>query len=86
MLKLNHPNIVKVHQVFTKHDKTYVVMDYLSGRYGKSLDFILEKNKKAFDKQSCLSIFMQILRALDYCHEKFKIAHKGVKPQNIIMC
>ena len=45
MLKFDHPNIVKVSEVINDQnsDSVYFVMEYLSGRYGRSLDYQLQK-------------------------------------------
>ncbi|MBS2006704.1 MAG: serine/threonine protein kinase [Cyanobacteria bacterium SZAS TMP-1] len=79
--KLDHPNIVKVHNMgLDRGDCPFYVMDLLPG---KSLaDYISEGRKFALDE--LLDIFIQIAAGLAYAHSK-GIVHRDVKPSNICL-
>jgi hypothetical protein len=48
ILRLNHPNIIKVYQVLDSEDECLIVMDY----YAVAL-FVTRQNLKYFNQKSC---------------------------------
>ena len=78
MARLNHSNIIDVKDYSA--EKMYIVMEYLQG---ETLD---EKVKRegALPVPEALSIFKQILEALDYAHNRHVI-HRDIKPGNIFI-
>ena len=87
MLRFDHPNIVKVNEVINDQnsDSVYIVMEYLSGRYGRSLDYQLQKASRGYSEITALYYFRQLCEALQYCHETHRVAHCEVKPENLIL-
>lgn len=79
---LNHPNIVKIHDLFIDEfkGKSYFVMEYLNL---KSLDYYLKKQKK-FSEFEVMCMMIQILKAVTYMHKK-GICHRDLKPNNILI-
>lgn len=75
--QLNHPNIIKVHNIGLIKNHLYIAMEYI---HGKTLDSCLQK----FSQQQKLVILEKIARALHYAHEK-GIVHRDIKPANIII-
>ena len=59
MLNFNHPNIAKVHEIIQEPncDYTYFVMDYLSGKYGRSIEYQLQKMDRGFEEIVALYYF-----------------------------
>ena len=79
MQQLKHPNIVALYEVFDLKDYRVIRMEYLDG--GSLADMIDSGQRQhAF---YIINIMKQILGALEYIHEK-RIAHKDIKPENII--
>ncbi|MEN3015488.1 MAG: serine/threonine-protein kinase [bacterium] len=77
---LSHPNIIKILDYNLENDQPYLVFEFVQG---KSLTKILEEKKKLpLDK--ALNIWIQILEALDYAHQK-GIVHRDLKPDNILI-
>ncbi len=77
--KLNHPNIVSIHEVSMENNIYFLAMDYVPGR---SLFYHLNlKKPKLVD---VLEIFIQLSDALAYAHE-MKILHRDLKLNNVIM-
>ena len=77
--RLQHPNIIPVHDVGQEGDNYYFVMAYLPGPSLKQL--IAQKGRLA--PAEALSILRQLASALDYAHSKGLI-HRDVKPANVM--
>lgn len=78
--KLNHPNIIGIHDVFRENNTVYYVMEFLSG---SSLN---DRVKKAgtIPEDEALRYIRQIGAALAYAHSQ-RIMHLDVKPANIMI-
>lgn len=78
--KFNHPNIVKVSDVFDENDTTYYVMEYLGGG---SLSERLKK-EGALPEEEARRLILQVGAALQEMHRQ-KMCHLDVKPANILL-
>ena len=76
---LNHPNIVKIYDVFEENDTAYYVMEHLPG--GSLSDMV--GNDGALPEDKCIAYIRQVASALDYLHRR-KTLHFDVKPSNIL--
>lgn len=79
LAELNHPNIVKVLEVFIANNTCYYTMEYLSG--GALNEYIDKKN--GLPEAEALKFIRQIGSALSYMHSR-KIVHLDVKPLNMV--
>ncbi len=77
---LNHPNIVRVTDLFEDKNTVYYVMDYIEG--GSLSGIISEKGRLA--EKEALGYILQIADALKYVHSH-NCLHLDVKPQNIMI-
>jgi calcium/calmodulin-dependent protein kinase I len=77
---MNHPNIIRLYDVFEEKEYYYLVTEKMDG--GELFDRIVQKSyyneKEARDV--CLILFQAIL----YCHQK-KVAHRDLKPENLLL-
>lgn len=80
MAYMNHPGLVKLHNMFEDDDNFYLVLDYCAG--GELFDYILQK--KRLDEPTAALVFKQIVSAISYCHS-MGIAHRDLKPENILI-
>lgn len=78
--KLDHPNIIKLHEVYETGNHIYMVQTYLKG--GDLFDTILSKG--SFSEKKAAEILYQILQALQYIHAK-GIMHRDLKPENLMI-
>ncbi len=79
--QLNHPAILKVIKVEEPKSRPYLVMEFLEG---KTLAEIITK-RKTLSEGEAVAYTSQICDALEYLH-KNGIAHRDLKPQNIMVC
>lgn len=81
-LKLcQHPNIMRLFDIFENTDYIYLVTEYLSG--GNLYDYLKEKDFSISEKTACKLIY-SISHALNYLHT-FGIVHRDIKPENIVL-
>ena len=78
--RLNHPHIVRIHDIFEENGTAYYVMEYAEG--GSLADLV--KSKGCLSESEATSYILQIAEALAYIHSK-KINHLDVKPANILL-
>ena len=81
--KLDHPNIIKVHEVGQLYGQPYHLMEFCSKKTLAHLIKSLHQPGMAIG-YFC-DIFKQISFALDYLHKKGLI-HRDIKPGNILIC
>ena len=81
--RINHPNILKIKEVY--EDKKYIlfIMDYIDG--GSLFNYIVSSPNGKLDILTTLEIMIQILEALDYLHNQAKICHRDIKPENFLV-
>ncbi|KAH0481796.1 MAG: uncharacterized protein KVP18_003160 [Porospora cf. gigantea A] len=80
---LDHPNVLKVYDIYNNNDKFYVIMENCRGdEFGKRFDKMFANNQ--IPTEAYVNEMMhQILSALNYIHAH-KVVHKDLKPQNIL--
>jgi serine/threonine protein kinase len=78
--RLQHPNIITVHELFEEEDTAYLVMELLEGA---SLSTLL-KRKKTLSLGQKLSIIDQIASGLSEAHAH-EIVHRDLKPSNVFV-
>jgi serine/threonine protein kinase len=77
--QLNHPNIVRVFDVFDENGTTYYAMLYVDG--GNLDEYINQHNPIKEDE--AIEIIAKICQALAYMHEQHML-HLDLKPKNIM--
>ena len=76
---LNHPNIVKVLEVFDENNTTYYAMEYIDG---ESLDDHI-KQCGHLDDDEVRTVMHDLCSALSYMHQQGML-HLDLKPKNIM--
>ena len=77
-----HENVVTLYKILDSYDCIYVVMEYLPE--GDLFSNITEKGRYVRNDFLIKSIFLQILDALQFCHQQ-GIYHRDLKPENIMV-
>ena len=79
--KLQHPNIVGVHQVFEDNDTAYMAIDFVDGM--DLLDIVEDPAAKLTPEQ-IVDITRKLLSAIGYVHEH-GLLHRDISPDNILL-
>ncbi len=78
--KLEHPNIIRIHDIFKENNTAYYVMDYIDGE--NLYDMV--KSRGALPEAEAVAYVKQVAWALDFVHQR-KVNHLDVKPANIMV-
>ncbi|MEJ8561769.1 protein kinase [Yoonia sp. GPGPB17] len=81
LAKLDHPNIVGVHQVFEDNETAYMALDFVTGR--DLLDTIEDPNH-GLNPSQIKSILKEVLGAVSFIHDQ-GILHRDISPDNILI-
>merc|ERR1719379_500410 len=87
---LDHPNIVKLYEVFKDARCIYLVMEMCTG--GELFDRIINEveaaadagREGAFDENKAATYMTQIMGAMSYLHGLY-FAHRDINPENFLM-
>ena len=81
---LDHPNILKMYELFEEDQHFYIVTDICKG--GDLLDELeeLEGDTGAFPERDAAILMNQVLSSINYCH-KNNFVHRDLKPENILL-
>jgi len=77
--KLNHPNIVTIHEVGEYNGRPYFVMEHVEGQ---SLSTVIKDGGVSIE--SAVQIALQLCEGLSKAHGE-EIIHRDIKPSNIII-
>eukprot|EP01084_Bolivina_argentea_P305729 528184_1 len=77
---LQHPNIIKLVNVYEDKQKLYIVMEECRG--GELFQRIVERGQ--YGEEDAAKVIKQILEGLAYMHEENQIVHCDLKPDNIL--
>ncbi len=79
---LTHPNLPRIHDHFSEHGRSYVVMDFIAG---DTLEDYQDKVVQRLPVEMVLEIGMQLCSVLDYLHtHQSPIIFRDIKPANIM--
>lgn len=82
--KMDHPNIIKLYEVYEDKRYVYLVMEECTG--GELFDKIIDRlqNDNIFTEREAAKIFKQLISAIAYCHKE-GICHRDLKPENLLL-
>jgi len=78
--QMRHPNIVQLIQTIDTPKQYCMVMEYVDGC--DLMAYILQKG--GLPEHECQKLFVQLVSALSYCHER-DIIHRDIKHTNILV-
>ncbi len=80
--KLNHPNIVSIHNIGKEDEKQFFVLEFVDGESLRDIMKTYPEGK--CDVQTVLKIAMDICSALQYAHSQ-EVLHRDIKPENVMI-
>ncbi|XP_025837363.1 testis-specific serine/threonine-protein kinase 3-like [Agrilus planipennis] len=78
--KIDHPHIIKVHNVFEIKEVIFIFMDYCE--HGDMLEYIRKHGPLSEEKAKFY--FRQLISAVEYLHS-LHIAHRDLKCENVLL-
>jgi calcium-dependent protein kinase len=78
-IKLDHPNIAKLYEVFEWKNQFVLIMELMEG--GDLFHFI--KQNKLFSEKKAAELMKQIMSAVFYMHKQ-NVCHRDLKPENML--
>ncbi|MEW5871424.1 MAG: protein kinase [Chloroflexota bacterium] len=82
--RLDHANIVQVHDFGQDHGYLYIVMEYIPGDNLDKMLRDLRANRKWILLHEAVQLLRQVALALDYAHRQ-GVLHRDIKPSNIMI-
>eukprot|EP01096_Ripella_sp_DP13-Kostka_P014991 TRINITY_DN68_c0_g1_i2.p1 TRINITY_DN68_c0_g1~~TRINITY_DN68_c0_g1_i2.p1 ORF type:complete len:411 (+),score=161.90 TRINITY_DN68_c0_g1_i2:481-1713(+) len=79
---LQHPNIIKLHDVFQTKRFICIVMEYAT--HGDLHDYIKSQPEGRLEESEAIRLFIQIVDAISYMHNNL-IVHRDLKPENVLL-
>lgn len=80
LAKFQHPNIVRVLDIFDENCTAYMVMEYIEG---ENLKHKIE-GEGVMNEKMAMSLITQLLDAVEEVHSKGML-HKDIKPDNVLI-
>ena len=83
--ELNHPNILKFHEIRETKEKIFIITEYYNGgTLQEFFDKYKQRNYKPLSEEIVQYIMRQIIEGMKYLHNK-KIIHRDLKFENIML-
>jgi len=82
---LRHPRIVHLHDFYPQSSSIFLVLEYCEhGDLAKQIQQRLRDGGMAFDPETAIKWWYQLLDGLDFCHEH-GVLHRDLKPSNLLL-
>ncbi|SMN21406.1 similar to Saccharomyces cerevisiae YDR507C GIN4 Protein kinase involved in bud growth and assembly of the septin ring [Maudiozyma saulgeensis] len=80
MKLLNHPNVLRLYDVWETNPNLYMVLEY--AEKGELFNLLVERGP--LPENEAITFFRQIIIGISYCHA-LGIVHRDLKPENLLL-
>ncbi|KAJ3021187.1 Serine/threonine-protein kinase par-1 [Thoreauomyces humboldtii] len=80
LMRLDHPNVIRLYQVMETEEECFVVMEYAQG--GELIEYIAARGH--LSEKEARKYFRQIVSAMDHCHLA-NVVHRDLKLENLLL-
>lgn len=80
--KVDHPNIIKLHEAIDTAKYVYLATEYISGP--SLLKYLKSKPNHMMEESEIKNLWGQLIKAISYLHSK-NVTHRDVKLENILL-
>ncbi|KAI8593281.1 kinase-like domain-containing protein, partial [Geranomyces variabilis] len=80
LMRLDHPNVIRLYQVMETEEECFVVMEYAQG--GELIEHIAARGH--LPEKEARRYFRQIISAMDHCHLA-NVVHRDLKLENLLL-
>uniref|UniRef100_A0A6B2LAP7 Protein kinase domain-containing protein n=1 Tax=Arcella intermedia TaxID=1963864 RepID=A0A6B2LAP7_9EUKA len=80
LLKIDHPNVIKLIDLFDTEQRLYLVMELVTG--GELFDKIVEREQ--YSEADAKEVMRQLFDAIEYIHSQ-DVVHRDLKPENLLL-
>lgn len=78
--EINHPNVIKLYDIFYEPKTIYLVTEIMAG--GELFDRIVKK--EYYTEMEAKEVCRIMFQTMDFCHKR-KVAHRDLKPENLLL-
>ena len=82
MRELNHPHVVRLHEVFYARRQIYLIMELATG--GELFDLLTSQPGDKFAEPFAADLMAQMLSAVHYIHAR-GVVHRDLKLENFLL-
>ena len=82
---LRHPHVITYFNSFKQNGNIYIIIEYINGGSLEELLIQNIKQKTRISEKMIWDLLIQSLSGLLYLHEKRKIIHRDIKPDNLLL-
>lgn len=77
-----HPNIIRLYDIFENIDYIYIIMEYCPG--GDLFSYLENRNFKVSEERAAI-LMKKMCDAVFYFQSFFGVIHRDLKPENVLM-
>ena len=77
--ELSHPNVIALHDVFSKNENLHLVLEFLPGG---DLEMLIRDQNVQYGAADIKAWMGMLARGVWFCHENF-VLHRDIKPNKI---
>ena len=83
--QLDHPNIVKIHNISFTQDHFFLVTDCSVDELAETTNLAQCLRPQTLEEKEIYALLKKVAESLDYAHHKKNLVHRGLKLNNVLL-